>query len=78
MARAEILTKSPLFFWEIWRHQFEGHFEINWTSGRYSTYDTKWYEILFVILEDTNGATATNEEADPLDLEVAETGKGSE
>merc|ERR1711971_1453290 len=28
--------------------------------------------------EDTNGATATNEEADPLDLEVAETGKGSE
>ena len=45
---------------------------------QYSTYDSKWYEILFVILEDTNGATATNEEADPLDLEVAETGKGSE
>ena len=45
---------------------------------RYSTYDSKWYEILFVILEDTNGATATNAEVDPLDLEVAETGKGSE
>jgi len=29
-------------------------------------------------LQDTNGATAINEEADPLDLEVAETGKGSD
>ena len=34
--------------------------------------------MLFVIFEDTNGATATNAEVDPLDLEVAETGKGSE
>ena len=60
---------GPLLFLAPWYKK---------TGSSYSTYDSKWYEILFVILEDTNGATATNEEADPLDLEVAETGKGSE